>query len=223
MNSVGYRSFAAMPPTFAAAMTIASRRWAASHFSTSSCLVRSRSRRSATITSHCSVASLRRTAEPTMPRCPAIHTRFPASGNMISLTTHAPSRLESRHAPRRDFQILANHFIDEIVDRRLMSPSEFRLSLAWVAEKDIDLGRAKVTRIDLDPNPAVAPVEAFLLRLFAAPFDLDADASKRLLDEGPNRMLLASCKHVVVGLRLLQHQPHAFYVFSRVTPVALSV
>ncbi len=90
----------------------------------------------------------------------------------------------------------------------------------WGRRAGIDLGRPEIARIDLDQHAAVARIDAFLLDAGAAPFDLPADMGERLLDEFAHRMLLAGREHKIVGLVLLQHQPHAFDVVARMAPVA---
>ena len=50
-----------------------------------------------------------------------------------------------------------------------------------------------------------------------------ADVGKGPLDEFAHRVRLAGRQHVIVGLVLLQDQPHAFDIVARMAPVALGV
>ena len=43
---------------------------------------------------------------------------------------------------------------------------------------------------------------------------------ERLLDKFADRMLLTGRQHVIVWLRLLQHEPHAFHVVAGMAPIA---
>src|SRR5262249_11664475 len=54
------------------------------HSSVSDCWVRSSACRAIVMTSQSSCSSLLTIALPTIPRCPATHTRFPLSGNLVS-------------------------------------------------------------------------------------------------------------------------------------------
>jgi hypothetical protein len=52
---------------------------------------------------------------------------------------------------------------------------------------------------------------------------LPADVGECGLDELAHRMGFAGGEHVIVGLGLLQHQPHAFHKVARMAPIALGV
>src|SRR6185437_14242200 len=64
---------------------------------------------------------------------------------------------------------------------------------------------------------------AQLVDALARPDQLAADFGESGLDEFAYRMHFAGGEHVVVGLRLLQHEPHALDVIPGVAPVALRV
>ena len=99
-------------------------------------------------------------------------------------------------------------------------PAEPLPRLRRIAEQRIGFGRPEVTRVDFDQHPAVARVDALLGEPGAAPFDGPADASERLLDEFTNRMLFAGGQDIVIRLRLLHDEPHAFDIVAGVTPIA---
>ena len=69
----------------------------------------------------------------------------------------------------------------------------------------------------------VAGIDASLGDVRATPLDVDADFAKRLLDKGANGSRYARRQDIIVGLVLLQHQPHAVHEFARVAPVALRI
>ena len=75
-----------------------------------------------------------------------------------------------------------------------------------IADQVFHFGRAQELRIDPD---MVAGIEANMI---------EGDA-----DELTDRVRLASRDHIVVGLVLLQHQPHGFDVVLGIAPVALGV
>ena len=90
-------------------------------------------------------------------------------------------------------------------DRRL--PAEPVAGLARVADEQVDLGGPHEARVLLDvPRPVV-----------------DADRAEGDVEQLADRVRLAGGQHVVVGLGLLQHPPHALDVVAREAPVALGV
>ena len=86
-----------------------------------------------------------------------------------------------------ELEIGLDHHLDELLEADFWLPAELRAGLAGVTEQDVDLGRAKVARIDLHVR---LPVESQSL--------------ERQLQELADRMCLASGNHVVVGLFLLR-------------------
>jgi len=82
-----------------------------------------------------------------------------------------------------------------------MAPAEFLTRLARVAEQAVDLGRAEIARVDFDQRSAVG-VDARFVDPLLAPFEIDADPAKRLLDEAADAVGLAGRQDVVVGLAL---------------------
>jgi hypothetical protein len=62
-----------------------------------------------------------------------------------------------------------------------------------------------------------------LLDAVAAPHDAPPDVSEHGFDELAHRMGFAGGEDVIVGLRQLQHQPHAFHIVAGTAPVALGV
>ncbi len=101
-----------------------------------------------------------------------------------------------------------------------MAPAEPLPGLAGIAEQRVGFRRPEVTLVDFDQNAAVARIDALLGETGAAPFDGPADAGERLFDEFADRMLFAGRQNVIVGLRLLHDQPHAFRIVAGMAPVA---
>src|SRR5205085_1181696 len=100
-------------------------------------------RSSSPCTAVCSVtssrASLRTSADPTMPRWPATKTVLPFSSN---------GRLAIGDLPPRGPEVGGHHLLDEFAERGLRLPAEFSLRLAGIADQKIDLGRAEICWID---------------------------------------------------------------------------
>src|SRR6185312_12702186 len=102
-------------------------------------------------------------------------------------------------------------------------PAELGSGFCWVAEQQVDLGRSVVARINRNEGLPCSGADATLVDATPLPYKRAVDATKRQLDKFANRMSFARGKHVVVGLRLLQHQPHAFDVILGVAPIPLGV
>jgi hypothetical protein len=60
-------------------------------------------------------------------------------------------------------QVIRDHFRHQPRERNRVLPTEFFERLLRIAEKEIDLGRTKVTRIDLDESPAAIFIEYLLV------------------------------------------------------------
>src|SRR5438552_2670206 len=127
-------------------------------------------------TSHPSLAKRRTSADPTMPRWPATHTRRPSSRNCEVGAIAGLLRL----AP---FEIGIDHLGDQPGKVRPVLPAELLVRLRSIAEKEVDFGGPEVTGVDGDEDGACLAVEALLLDARSAPFDRPPDARERRLDE----------------------------------------
>ena len=85
-------------------------------------------------------------------------------------------------------------------------PAEFGFGFAVIADEKVDLGGAEQAFVEFH---VVAPVEP--------------EAAEGGVEEFADRVRLVRGEHVVVGLILLEHAPHAFHVFLRVAPVAFRI
>src|SRR6202011_424102 len=161
-----------------------------------------------------SCASLRTSAEPTIPRCPATKTVLPFSSNGVFAIGNLPSR---------NRQIARHHFLDELRETGLRLPAEFLPRLAGVADQEVDFRGAEIGRIDPDDRFAGLAVDAGFLDTLAAPLDIAAYFGKRDLDEFAHRAGLSGRQHEIVRLVCLQDPVHALDVVPGVAPIAFGL
>ena len=110
-------------------------------------------------------------------------------------------------AQRRARHVGVHHHLDELGEADFGLPAELGAGLRRVADEQIDLGRAEELVVDDD---VVLVVRARRC----------ANATSHEL---AHRVRLAGGDDVVVGLVLLQHQPHRPHVVAGEAPVALRV
>src|SRR5450631_2918295 len=182
MNSARSVLLATMPPTFAAARNTACGRFSANHLKTAAWSRRSSSLRVAVSSFTFSEASLRVSAAPTMPRCPATKTVLPFSSNGVSNGVFAIGNL-----PPGDRKVAFHHFLDQLRKTRLRRPAQFLPRLAGVADQLIDFGGTEIGRIDADDGLAGGGIDADLIHALAAPLDAAADFGERDRDEFAHR------------------------------------
>src|SRR3984957_3638862 len=120
-----------MPPTLAAARNTARGRLPANQRDTAAWSRRSTSLRPTVSSSTSSCASLRSSAAPTMPRCPATRTVLPFSSNGVFAIGNLPPG---------NRQIARHHFLNQLGKARLRLPAELLTRLGGVADQLIDLG-----------------------------------------------------------------------------------
>src|ERR1700749_2829987 len=120
-----------MPPTLAAARNTACGRLPANHRVTATWSRKASSLRPAVSSSTSSCASLRTSAAPTMPRCPATKTVLPFSSNGV---------LAISGLPPGDIEIARHHLLDELRERGFGRPAELLARLGSVADQFIDFG-----------------------------------------------------------------------------------
>ena len=102
-------------------------------------------------------------------------------------------------------------------------PAKFLLGLGRVAEELLDFRWTEVFRIDFHEDFARFNVDALFVDAFAFPAEFDAGLAEREGAELADGMVLAGGDHEVVGLRLLEDEPHTFDVVAGVAPVAQGV
>src|ERR1700760_318452 len=162
-----------MPPTLAAARNTACGRLPANHRVTATWSRKSTSLRPAVSSSTFSGASLRTSAAPTMPRCPATKTVLPFSSNGV---------LAISGLPPGDVEIARHHLLDQLRERRFRLPAELLTRLRGVADQLIDFGRTKIDRVDTHDGLAGFLVDTGFVDARAAPFDGASDLGKGELD-----------------------------------------
>src|SRR6202171_3783373 len=131
MNSARSVLLATMPPTFAAARNTACGRLFANQPNTAAWSRKSTSLRPTVSSPTFSCASLRTSAAPTIPPCPATKTVLPFSSNsngVLAIGNLAPGNRKIAH----------HHFLDELRESRLRLPAELFARLGSVADQEID-------------------------------------------------------------------------------------
>src|SRR5215510_3237606 len=139
-----------MPPTRAAAMITTSGLLADRMRSVWSCLVRSRSLRSARRMSQASWPSRRTIAEPAMPRWPATKTRLPLRSKkfVAGLSTLLCSIEDTGYLARNGLEIGGNHLGHQRRKRDGVTPAQFGARLGRVANQQINLSGSEITWIN---------------------------------------------------------------------------
>src|SRR5258707_416590 len=214
MNSARSVLLATMPPTLAAARNTACGRLSANQPNTAAWSRKSTSLRRAVSSSTSSCASLRVSAAPTIPPCPATKTVLPFCSNGV---------VAIGDLPPGDRQIARHHFLDELGERGLRLPAEDPARLAGVADQQIDFGGAEIHRIDANDGLAGFPVDAGFLDALAEPFDAAAEFSECDLDEFAHRAGLAGRQHEIIGRVRLQDFVHALDIVLGMAPIAFGV
>jgi hypothetical protein len=95
-------------------------------------------------------------------------------------------------------QVAGDHFRDELWKSDGVLPAKFLERIAWIAEKEIDLRRTEIARIDLDEGPAALFVEPALLDSGAFPADADAGFGEGAFDEFAHRVGFPGRQDIIV-------------------------
>src|SRR6266581_4593876 len=119
----------------------------------------------------------------------------------------------------RLFQVLADHFGDQLRKTHLRGPSELLPRLARVAEQAVHFRRTEIARVNGHDAAAFLVVAAFFLS-FSLPADREPELLRRRVHKIAHAVLLARSDHEILGPLLLQHQPLRLDVVARVAPVA---
>lgn len=105
----------------------------------------------------------------------------------------------------------------------LVTPADIFPCLAWVPQEEINLGGPEIGRIRPDQHLPCSLVLAYLFDAFAEPDDFPAGLRESELHEFPDGMALTCGEHIIAGLGLLEHHPHAFGIVAGVPPIALGL
>src|SRR5688572_3794665 len=130
MKSAGYVSFATIPPTLAAAIKTYSGFASAKNARTALPSSRSSSARvRSSRFSNPPRSSVRTSADPTRPRCPATKMRasFFMERSASGADGHAVAVLLEEGVPARAVEVVRNHFLDHLVQRDLGDPAQLLL------------------------------------------------------------------------------------------------
>src|SRR6516165_4074060 len=96
--------------------------------------------------------------------------RLPTKSNKGALLASVMAAL-SLCFPTHGRQVGRNHLFHHVVEARFMSPAQLLLCLGRVSDQYVDLGRTKVTGIDLDQHPSRPGLKAFFIDTRTMPFD----------------------------------------------------
>lgn len=115
-----------------------------------------------------------------------------------------------------------DHEVDKLFERCLLGgiPAQFLAGLRGVAPEVDDVGGTVEVGRHLDDSLAGLDVDALLVLALALETQLNADAAEGQQAELAHGVLLAGGNHIVVGLGLLQDEPHALYIVLGIAPVA---
>src|SRR5256885_825677 len=116
-------------------------------------------------------------------------------------------------------QILAHHFLDELLEARLRLPAQFLFRPRGIADEGVDFGGPEIARVHGDDFFSRG-VERVLVGALALPPEADVEPRRRQVHEFAHAVLLARRDHQILGLGLLQHQPLRLDIVARVAPVA---
>ena len=166
--------------------------------------------------------------EPTMPRWPATQTRLPASGSRSSATVSSSpwSRSRAGGARAATSRSSADHLAHQLARTSIcVLPAEL-LAAPWSDRRAAGRPRSGGSSAGR-PRPGACRCSASMpFSSTPSPLPGDLACRPRRRPSSTNsrtRVRLAGREHVVVGLVLLQHQPHALDVVARMAPVALRV
>src|SRR6185437_1709562 len=120
-------------------------------------------------------------------------------------------------------QVACNHLRNELLEARLVRPAEFLTSLHGIADQQFDFSGAEVPWVDTDQGVARLRINPLLVQPFSPPDDATANDPESPLYEFPHSVRFARRENIVVGLVLLQHEPHAFDIVAGVPPIALRI
>jgi len=83
----------------------------------------------------------------------------------------------------KKLQVGGDHFLDEFRERYLVAPAQFLASLARITQKEIDLRRPKIPRIDAHQFSTGFRIIPDLVGSFTFPSYRSSDLRKRQIDE----------------------------------------
>jgi len=119
-------------------------------------------------------------------------------------------------------QISLDHLLDQGIKLDLTLPSELLVGLGRVAEQQLDLGGAVVSRVDTDTDGAIL-ITSNLLLGSTLPGDGSTSGLEGLLDKLTDSVHLSGGEDKVISSLLLEHAPHTLDIVTGVTPITLGI
>ena len=98
-------------------------------------------------------------------------------------------------------------------------PSQLALCLCGIAPQVHHVGRAIEVLAHLHQHSSGGLVYSLLVQTLALELQLDACMLEGIVAELPHTVLHACGNHKVLGLLLLQDEPHALYIVLGISPV----
>ncbi|CAA7613533.1 Phytase family (modular protein) [Candidatus Terasakiella magnetica] len=132
-----------------------------------------------------------------------------------------PAMMPPAHVFGHALQIRLDHLAHQLVEIGLVAPAQLFPSLGGVAQQQVHFGRAEITGIDLDQDPAGGGAKAAFFRILAAPAQGDTDLGEGQFDEFAHAVGFAGGEDEIIGLVVLQDAPHAIDVIAGMAPIAL--
>ena len=102
-------------------------------------------------------------------------------------------------------------------------PAQHLFCLGRVAQQLVHLGGAEILRVYFHQHFPGIFVDAFLVNALALPFQLYSGFAECQRTKLSHCVHLARGYYKVIRLRLLEYQPHTFYIISGVAPVTTCV
>ena len=102
-------------------------------------------------------------------------------------------------------------------------PAQLCFGLGGVAQQMLHLGGAEKSRINLHQHLAGGFVDAFFVDAIALSLEFDAGMVECQGAELAHGVILAGSHHKVIGLVLLQNEPHALHIVACIAPVATGI
>ena len=100
-------------------------------------------------------------------------------------------------------------------------PPELAFCLRRICSQRLHFQGSGISGGDGNHGLPGASILSGLVDAMAAPVNLDVDFRKTKFNKLADRESCSSSYHEVVGLGMLEHQPHCFDIFGGVTPVPL--
>ena len=120
--------------------------------------------------------------------------------------------------------VVLHHDVDKLLEACLLRvPAQHALRLGRVAQELVHLCGTEVLGVNLDEDFARLHVNTLLVHAFAFPAEFDAHLLEGQRSKLAHRVILPGSNHKVLGLLLLEDEPHTLHIVLGITPVAKTV